>query len=66
MDQAHIGHRQGQVRQIMNEARLSGTRFSRKAMTLQQQMMPEQLEVQMGAMKPMMFTMISSSVFLPG
>ena len=27
-------------------------------MTLQQQMMPEQLEVQMGAMKPMMFTMI--------
>jgi hypothetical protein len=29
-----------------------------KAMTLQQHMMPEQLEVQMGAMKPMMFTMV--------
>ena len=52
MDQAHIGHRQGQVRQIMNEARMS------RDPILQQQMMPEQLEVQMGAMKPMMFTMI--------
>ena len=59
MDQAHIGHRQGQVRQIMNEARLSRDPIlQEKAMTLQQQMMPEQLEVQMGAMKPMMFTMI--------
>ena len=59
MDQAHIGHRQGQVRQMMNEARLSRDPIlQEKAMTLQQQMMPEQLEVQMGAMKPMMFTMI--------
>jgi uncharacterized membrane protein (DUF106 family) len=59
MDQAHIGHRQGQVRQIMNEARISRDPIlQEKAMTLQQQMMPEQLNVQMGAMKPMMFTMI--------
>jgi len=59
MDQAHIGHRQGQVRQIMNEARFSRDPIlQEKAMTLQQQMMPEQLDVQMGAMKPMMFTMI--------
>lgn len=59
MDQAHIGHRQGQVRQVMNEARLSRDPIlQEKAMTLQQQMMPEQLEVQMGAMKPMMFTMV--------
>ena len=59
MDQAHIGHRQGQVRQMMNEARMSRDPIlQEKAMTLQQQMMPEQLEVQMGAMKPMMFTMI--------
>ena len=59
MDQAHIGHRQGQVRKMMNEARLSRDPIlQEKAMTLQQQMMPEQLEVQMGAMKPMMFTMI--------
>lgn len=59
MDQAHIGHRQGQVRQIMNEARMSRDPIlQEKAMTLQQQMMPEQLDVQMGAMKPMMFTMI--------
>ena len=59
MDQAHIGHRQGQVRQIMNEARISRDPIlQEKASTLQQQMMPEQLGVQMGAMKPMMFTMI--------
>ena len=59
MDQAHIGHRQGQVRQVMNEARLSRDPIlQEKAMTLQQQMMPEQMDVQMGAMKPMMFTMI--------
>lgn len=59
MDQAHIGHRQGQVRQMMNEARLSRDPIlQEKAMTLQQQMMPEQLEVQMGAMKPMMFTIV--------
>lgn len=59
MDQAHIGHRQGQVRQIMNEARMSRDPIlQEKAMTLQQQMMPEQLDVQMGAFKPMMFTMI--------
>ena len=59
MDQAHIGHRQGQVRKMMNEARLSrDTTLQEKGMTLQQQMMPEQLEIQMGAMKPMMFTMI--------
>lgn len=57
--QAHIQHRQGQVRQIMNEARLSrDSALQDKAMTLQQQMMPEQLQVQMGAMKPMMFTMV--------
>lgn len=59
MDQAHIGHRQGQVRQVMNEARMSRDPIlQEKAMTLQQQMMPEQLKVQMGAMKPMMFTMV--------
>ena len=57
--QAHIQHRQGQVRQIMNEARMSrDSTLQDKAMTLQQQMMPEQLGVQMGAMKPMMFTMV--------
>ena len=43
----------------MNEARMSrDSTLQDKAMTLQQQMMPEQLSVQMGAMKPMMFTMV--------
>jgi len=59
MAQAHIGHRQGQVRKMLNDARMSrDTILQEKATTLQQQMMPEQLKVQMGAMKPMMFTMI--------
>ena len=49
----------GQVRQVMNEASsLRDPILQEKAMTLQQQMMPEQMDVQMGAMKPMMFTMI--------
>lgn len=59
MAQAHIGHRQGQVRKMLNDARMSRDPIlQEKATTLQQQMMPEQLKVQMGAMKPMMFTMI--------
>tara|TARA_B100001250_G_scaffold398832_1_gene407550 strand:- start:133 stop:975 length:843 start_codon:yes stop_codon:yes gene_type:complete len=57
--QAHIGHRQGQVRRMMNDARMSRDPIlQEKATLLQQQMMPEQLKIQMGAMKPMMFTMI--------
>ena len=56
--QAHIAHRQGQVRRMMNEARLGRDPIlMEKAQTLQQHMMPEQMSVQMGAMKPMMFTM---------
>ena len=59
MAQAHIGHRQRQVRMMMNDARVSRDPIlQEKATTLQQQMMPEQLKVQMGAMKPMMFTMV--------
>jgi hypothetical protein len=57
--QAHIGHRQGQVRRMMNDARMSRDPIlQEKATLLQQQMMPEQLKIQMGAMKPMMFTMV--------
>jgi len=57
--QAHIGHRQGQVRKMMNEARTGRDPIlMEKAQTLQQHMMPEQMSVQMGAMKPMMFTMV--------
>ncbi len=56
--QAHIGHRQGQVRKMMNEARIGRDPIlMEKAQTLQQHMMPDQMKVQMGAMKPMMFTM---------
>jgi uncharacterized membrane protein (DUF106 family) len=55
--QAHIGHRNGQIRKMLNDARISrDSILQEKATTLQQQMMPEQLKVQMGAMKPMVFT----------
>ena len=57
--QAHIAHRQGQVRRMMNDGRMSRDPIlMEKANTLREQMMPEQLKVQMGAMRPMMFTMI--------
>ena len=43
----------------MNDARMSRDPIlQEKATLLQQQMMPEQLKIQMGAMKPMMFTMV--------
>ena len=59
IEHAHIGHRQGQIRRMMNDARISRDPIlQEKATIMQQQMMPEQLKVQMGAMKPMMFTMI--------
>ena len=59
MAQAHIGHRQGQVRKMMNDARMSRDPIlQEKSTILQQQMMPEQMKIQMGAMKPMMFTMV--------
>ncbi|MBI19285.1 MAG: hypothetical protein CMB73_01770 [Euryarchaeota archaeon] len=57
--QAHLQHRQREVRQIMNEARMNrDSSLQDKAMTLQQQMMPEQMDLQTGMMKPMMFTMV--------
>ena len=49
IEQAHIGHRQGQVRRMMNDARLSRDPIlQEKATVLQQQMMPEQLKIQNG------------------
>ena len=57
--QAHIGHRMSQVRRMMNEATLARDPIRKeKAATLQQQLMPEQMDIQMGGMKPMMFTFI--------
>ena len=56
---AHNGHRQGQIRKMMNEARIGrDTILLDKAQTMQQHMMPEQFETQMAMMKPMMFTMV--------
>ena len=58
IDQAHIGHRQSQVRKMLNEARVGRDPIlMEKAQVMQQHMMPEQMKIQMGAMKPMMFTM---------
>ena len=57
--QAHIAHRMSQVRRMTNEAAMARDPIRKdKAAMLQQQLMPEQMAVQMGGMKPMMFTFI--------
>lgn len=57
--QAHIAHRQRQIGKMANEARLDQNKVALDAsMRMREQMLPEQMSVQMGAFKPMMFTMV--------
>jgi uncharacterized membrane protein (DUF106 family) len=57
--QAHIAHRQRQIGQMANEARIDGNKVALDvSMKMREKMLPEQMSVQMGAFKPMMFTMI--------
>ena len=59
IEQAHVGHRMGQVRKLSNEARMSRDAAKmEKAQKLQMHIMPEQTKITMGGMKPMMFTFI--------
>jgi uncharacterized membrane protein (DUF106 family) len=59
IQQAHIGHRMGQVRRMSNDARMSRDAAKmEKAQKLQMHIMPEQTKITMGGMKPMMFTFI--------
>ncbi len=57
--QAHIAHRQRQIGKMANEARLDQNKVALDAsMRMREQMLPDQMAVQMGAFKPMMFTMV--------
>ena len=57
--QAHIAHRQRQIGKMAQEARLDQNKVALDvSMKMREQMMPEQMAVQMGAFKPMMFTMV--------
>ncbi|RAH15770.1 MAG: hypothetical protein CMB56_002865 [Methanobacteriota archaeon] len=57
--QAHISHRQRQIGKMANEARLDQNKVALDtAMRMREKMLPDQMSVQMGAFKPMMFTMI--------
>lgn len=59
MMQAHLNHRNKQLRKLMNEARLSRDHVRlEKIQKMQMHLMPETTKLQMGMMKPMMFTMI--------
>ena len=59
IQQAHVGHRMGQVRRMSNDARMSRDAAKmEKAQKLQMHIMPEQTKITMGGMKPMMFTLI--------
>jgi len=57
--QAHLNHRNRQLRKLMNEARLSRDHVRlEKISKMQLHLMPETTKLQMSMMKPMMFTMI--------
>jgi len=59
MKQAHLNHRNKQLRKLMNEARLSRDHVRlEKIQKMQMHLMPETTKLQMSMMKPMMFTMI--------
>lgn len=57
--QAHLNHRNKQLRKLMNEARLARDHVRlEKVQKMQMHLMPETTKLQMSMMKPMMFTMI--------
>jgi uncharacterized membrane protein (DUF106 family) len=59
LKQAHLNHRNKQLRQLMNEARRSRDHVRlEKISKMQMHLMPESTKLQMAMMKPMMFTMI--------
>ncbi len=57
--QAHLAHRNKQIRKLMNEARIDRDKARiDKIQKLQQRLMPEQMKLQNAMMKPMMFTFV--------
>jgi uncharacterized membrane protein (DUF106 family) len=59
MKQAHLAHRNKQIRKLLNEARTDRDKVRMdKIQKLQQRLMPEQMKLQNSMMKPMMFTFV--------
>lgn len=59
MKQAHLAHRNKQIRNLMNDARIDRDKVRMdKIQKLQQRLMPEQMKLQNSMMKPMMFTFV--------
>ena len=59
LKQAHLAHRNKQIRKLMNEARINRDKARMdKIQKLQQRLMPEQMKLQNSMMKPMMFTFV--------
>jgi len=59
LKQAHLTHRNKQIRKLMNEARMDRDKARLdKIQKLQQRLMPEQMKLQNSMMKPMMFTFV--------
>ena len=59
LKQAHLAHRNKQIRKLMNEARINRDKARMdKIQKLQQRLMPEQMKLQNSMMKPMMFTIV--------
>ncbi len=59
LKQAHLSHRNKQIRKLMNEARIDRDKVRMdKIQKLQQRLMPEQMKLQNSMMKPMMFTFV--------
>lgn len=59
MKQAHLAHRNKQIRKLMNDARVDRDKVRLdKIQKLQQRLMPEQMKLQNSMMKPMMFTFV--------
>ena len=57
--QAHLAHRNKQIRKLMNEARIDRDKVRMdKIQKIQQRLMPEQMKLQNSMMKPMMFTFV--------
>ena len=59
MKQAHLAHRNKQIRKLLNEARMDRDKVRMdKIQKLQQRLMPEQMKLQNSMMKPMMYTFV--------
>jgi len=57
--QAHLAHRQREINKMMQDARVDRDQVAMDtAMKLRERMLPEQMQLQMGVFKPMMFTMV--------